>query len=492
MPRPLAALASLASLAALAASTPLALSALTTSACSSSSGGSSPPGPCTLTAPALSDWRLHADGTLLRDSLNRIVFLRGVDAGGRSKFAPYMPFEFSSDAEFTANLASYMDRAASWGIDSMRVPWTWSALESTEGTYDATWMSKYKALLDAAWAHGIYTVVDFHQDIYAEVFCGDGFPGWTLATQPEAGAYTCPNSGWSFEYGDPGVEHAFDAFWDGGAPVRSKYLAAWDQMIAAFADEPGVIGFEPLNEPSSGSANDSTFQATTLTDFFSAMIAHFNAKAPSTLVFVDDTGTAGGIVLTTMKRPAGTFVFAPHFYPPLNPANTDQVAPKMKYWADYGTQWNVPVWIGEFGLSHSSVYAPTYMTATFAALDSLGLGGTEWEYSVETQEWNDETDSIVAGDGGEYPVAQAVIRPFARAVAGSDVTQSFDPMAKTFTVTWTPTSGVSEFSVPARAFPSGASVTVTQGCFDAASVPGKVLVDAKGASSPITLTVTAK
>jgi hypothetical protein len=37
---------------------------------------------------------LVADGTLIRDSLGRQVTLRGVNAGGRSKFAPYMPFDF--------------------------------------------------------------------------------------------------------------------------------------------------------------------------------------------------------------------------------------------------------------------------------------------------------------------------------------------------------------------------------------------------------------
>ncbi len=142
-------------------------------------------------------------------------------------------------------------------------------------------------------------------------------------------------------------------------------------------------------------------------------------------------------------------------------------------------------------MSHTDARAPAYMTAHFAALDALGLGGTEWEYSVETQEWNSETDSIVAADGSEYPVAQAVIRPYARAVAGSEVSQSYSPDTSTFTLTWTPTTGVTEVSVPVRAYPAGTRVSVSQGCYDARSVPGKILVDAEGSTAAVTLTVTA-
>ena len=112
-----------------------------------SSSGTQLPHPCTLTPPSPPDWRLQADGTFLRDGLGRVVFLRGVDAGGRSKFAPYVPFDYPS-GQYAAALDAYMDRAASWGIDAMRVPFTWAALEPTQGQDDADWLSRYQQLLD--------------------------------------------------------------------------------------------------------------------------------------------------------------------------------------------------------------------------------------------------------------------------------------------------------------------------------------------------------
>ena len=210
---------------------------------------------CTI-SPQTADFRLVASGTEFHDSLGRVVVLRGVDAGGRSKFAPYVPFDFGTD--FDGALAKYMDRAASWGIDVMRVPFTWAALEPTQGQDDATWLAHYDAIIDAAWARGIWSVIDFHQDVYAEEFCGDGFPGWTL-TSPPAPHHDCPQ--WSFEYfSDDAVKAAFDAFWAPALAVMTAYLAAWDRMVARYKDKPGVLGFEPINEPGWGTADPKRVQ----------------------------------------------------------------------------------------------------------------------------------------------------------------------------------------------------------------------------------------
>src|SRR3954453_1861637 len=76
-------------------------------ACSSKAPDSPAARACTLDVPsAAPDWRLHADGTVLRDSLNRVVLLRGINTGGRSKVAPYLPFDFDTNDpnDFTAKL----------------------------------------------------------------------------------------------------------------------------------------------------------------------------------------------------------------------------------------------------------------------------------------------------------------------------------------------------------------------------------------------------
>jgi endoglycosylceramidase len=445
---------------------------------------------CTIALPAALGWTLSASGTSFRDASGRIVFLRGVAAGGRSKFAPYVPFDFDT-AQYGTALGAYMDRAASWGINVLRVPFTWAALEPTMGQDDANWLSLYDQLLDAAWARGMYTILDFHQDVYSEVYCGDGFPGWTVS-KPPAPHHDCPS--WSGKYTtDSDVRSAFDRFWAAGSPVQAEYLAAWDVMLARYKDRPGVIGFEPINEPGWGTANLETFSATTLTAFYSMMVAHMRAAAPQSLVFVDTDGFDGLSLSTMLGRPSGDgVVFAPHFYPSNHDPNAVEAG--LKTWADIGASWNVPVFVGEFGLNDTSSMAVPFISANFDAFDALGLSGSEWEYSVSSAVWNSETFSLVAADGSENPIAQAILRPFARAVAGTSVEQAFDASSSTFSLSYIAGGGVTEVSLPPRAYPSGYELTLTGACADTASTPGRLFLqsDMDGGTSSVALRIAPK
>jgi endoglycosylceramidase len=439
---------------------------------------------CTISPPTV-DFRLVASGTEFHDSLGRVVFLRGVDAGGRSKFAPYVPFDFGSD--FDGALAKYMDRAASWGIDVVRVPFTWAALEPVQGQDDATWLAHYDAIIDAAWARGIWSVIDFHQDVYSENLCGDGFPSWTL-TNPPAPHHDCPQ--WQFEYfNDDAVKSAFDAFWAPSSPVMTAYVAAWDRMVARYKDKPGVLGFEPINEPGWGSADPNAFSASTLSAFYTQMVPHMRGLAPSSLVFVDPVGLDGVGQTTSLTRPAGDgVVFAPHFYPLTN--NPDAILDDMTKWHDVGATWNAPTFVGEFGASHDFDSTLPLMRGVFDSLDAHGMSGSEWEYSVASEAWNSESDSIVAADGTEYPVAQAVIRPFARAVSGSAIAGGFDASTSTFTLSFTPAANVSIVSLPARAYANGFDVSLDGACYDTTTAPGQMLVQPDTGATKVTLVIT--
>ena len=461
---------------------------------SSGSGGSTGGGVCSILAPVPADTRLRADGTLFRDALGRVVVLRGVDAGGRSKLAPFAPFDYPAGG-YDAALAAYLDRAASWGLDALRVPFTWAAVEPTQGSDDADFLQRYDALLDGAWARGMYTILDFHQDVYAENFCGDGFPAWTIPDPKPAPHHDCP--GWSSEYfSDDGVAAAFDAFWATGSPVQAEYAALWDRLASRYKDKPGVIGFEPLNEPGWGTQNLDAFEATTLTAFFTAMAARLRKEAPSTLVFFDATGPDAGAHYTGLGRPAGDgLVFAPHYYQLGAIDGTSgmpgNVKSDLEAWQSYGRQWKVPMLLGEFGTENAAADTAAFMTAHFDALDALGMSGTQWEYSVSGDVWNAEDFGLVKADGTEEPTVQALVRAYPRAVAGDAITFAFDAATRGFTLSYTPAAGVTEVTMPARLYPSGYDVKVTGGCADA-SQTGRLLVQADPGAATVAVSVTAR
>jgi endoglycosylceramidase len=458
-----------------------------------SSGGPAPT-TCALTLPALPDARLRANGASIEDALGRVVTLRGVNAGGRSKLTPYAPFDFK-DGAYGEALDAYLDRAASWGINVLRVPFTWAAVEPTEGAVDEAFLARYDALIDGAFQRGLYTIVDFHQDIYAENLCGDGFPSWTLPEPRPAPHHDCVS--WGSKYlSDDAVRGAFDAFWAEGSKVRAAYEALWDRMAKRYAGRPGVIGFEVMNEPGWGTADLARFEETTLTAFYTTMAARIHAVAPQALVFIDAVSVDAVTVSTNLARPAGAgLVFAPHYYQFAalsgGEPDPDRARVDLENWSAYGTRWSMPVFVGEFGIVNDATATAAYLGAHFAAFDALSIGGAAWEYSTATELWNGEDLSLVRADGTENPSAAGIIRPYARAVAGADVSFAYDAATRGAVLRYAPTEGISEITLPARLYPAGYAVTVTGGCADGARAT-RLLVKADPGSRAVEVRITAK
>lgn len=393
---------------------------------------------------------LHTDGTLIRDSHDRVITLRGVNAGGRSKFPPYSPFEYE-DGAFDAALATYLDRPKTWGFDVLRVPFSWNAAEPTEGTWDEEYLARYDALLDAAHARGMWTIVDFHQDIYAEALCGDGFPDWTLDDPPEPHR-DCEN--WARAYTTAPVQDAFDAFWFDTGGVRTQFGAMWDMMVDRHADRPGVIGFEIINEPSEGSTRLSEWETDVLSPFFTEYVARVQARDSDALVFIDAGGVAGVALATDMTRPEGdNIVFAPHYYQPgalFDGAVVQNVFEQLTRWDEKGAEWDVPVLLGEFGVVGTHIDAGAYMGWHYDAFEQLQMHATVWEYSESPELWNFEDLSLLTPDGIENAaVLDEIVRPYPRAVAGELIAYAFDSQTGVFDLEYVPAAeGITEVVLP--------------------------------------------
>ena len=436
---------------------------------------------CAIPVPELQDWRLDTDGTLLRDKLGRIVLLRGVNAGGRSKLAPYVPFDFATN-DFDGALARYLDRAQAWGFSVLRVPFSWAAVEPMPGMDDEAFLARYDALLDAAWQRRMWTIVDFHQDIYAERLCGDGFPDWTIPEPRPTPESNCGD--WFIRYSkNADVRAAFDRLWSDSNGTRTALEGLWDRLSTRYADKPGVLGFEVINEPHAGTADHATWEATVLTDFYGTMAARIHQKAPQALVFFDAAGTDAIGASTSLGKPVGErLVFAPHWYDPAalfggtpSPANARM---GMTNWAAQGREWNIPVLIGESGVRRRIETGPEFVTGLLDALDETQLHFTYWEYSDSKEEWNKEDLSIVGTDGVEVKVLTSVLaRPHPRAVAGAAPVYDFDSERQVFTLSYdAPIEGVvTEIAVSESAYPEGYRVEFTAGCVDS-SHPGMLLV----------------
>lgn len=437
-------------------------------------------------AAALGTTRLTVDPTTgrLRDALGRDVVLRGINVGGRSKWAPFLPFEVAPGAsldEVRAQADAFFAPLPGWGLDTVRLTLSWEALEPVQGALDSTYLDRYEALVDAAWGHGLRVIVDFHQDVFASPFCGDGFPVWTIpVADPGPPHHDCPKWFDGYLKGDD-VKASFDALWDPASGIEDALAGMWGVVAARFADHPGVVGFEIVNEPGWGTAADiDGWKADVLTPFHSRLAARIHEEAPGALVLYDSTGVDAVVTDQRRVRPSGEgLVFAPHLYdfgllsggtPMGLPIPDEAVAAHAAWGAVNGT----PILLGEFGVSGDpSDLARQWLDHTMDAIDATRISATLWEYSQGAELWNGEDLSVVDAAGAERPVLDVYVRPWVRALAGSGATFAWDREAGTAAASWTSDGGVTEIVIPARAFPAGPKGLTVEGegachAFDAA------------------------
>ena len=66
------------------------------------------------------------------------------------------------------------------GFNAMRVGVIWAAVEPQPGVYDDAYLASIAQTVQTLGAHGIVSLLDFHQDLYNEKFQGEGAPAWAV------------------------------------------------------------------------------------------------------------------------------------------------------------------------------------------------------------------------------------------------------------------------------------------------------------------------
>lgn len=56
----------------------------------------------------------------------------------------------------------------------------WAGVEPNNKGFNETYLAEMVKIVNMAGEAGIYTLVEFHQDLLSETFCGDGVPIWMV------------------------------------------------------------------------------------------------------------------------------------------------------------------------------------------------------------------------------------------------------------------------------------------------------------------------
>ncbi len=395
---------------------------------------------------------VHADGTSFRAADGRYVMLRGVNAAGNSKVPPFKAM----------NAPELFDPLPGLGVNTIRLLFTWEAFEPTQCGYSEDYLAYYEQAIKWAAERNMYVIVDFHQDAFSRNAldgCGEGFPLWALTGKV---APATPDNGPACkDWGSKATFSAqnslvFDRFFNyDDNQALSHYLEMLRRVSARTAQYPNVIAYDIINEPWSNGK--------TLNPFYRMAGEIIRQNHPSAMLFFEpEMPVMGPLVPIAFSGvtppPLGNVVLAPHYYSPT------VMSIKFWLWEDPGAalsqwkaktdQWNIPMFLGEFGSPHEVSNSAAYMEANYKWLDSAFVSGTQWSYTPGWTDqskdgWNMEDLSIV---DNTMKVRSSLFtpRPYPQKTAGKPL--YFKRHSKGFSYSWMNDpalgNGRTEFYVP--------------------------------------------
>jgi endoglycosylceramidase len=127
-------------------------------------------------------------------------------------------------------------------------------------------------IVATAGEYGIYTVIEFHQDAWNAMYCGNGAPDWVAVSEknnfpmpiadpvpvdPVTGhptKETCDsinNNVWTKYYFTFSVSEAVGNLYN-TPDLRTRFAKYWGKIASSFRTSPYVIGYELMNEPWAG------------------------------------------------------------------------------------------------------------------------------------------------------------------------------------------------------------------------------------------------
>ena len=435
----------------------------------------------------------HA-GRWTTDASGHVVVLHGLNMV--SKLPPYAPDSTGFGDDDAAFLAAE-------GFNTVRVGVIYKAVEPQPGVYDDAYLQRIQNTVEVLGRHGIYSLVDFHQDLYNERFQGEGWPDWAVQ---DDGLPAQPQAGFPANYlVMPALQRAFDHFWandpgPGGVGLQDRYAAAWRHVAERFRDDPHVLGYDLLNEPWPGTAWQQcanpagcpAFDAL-MSQFVTRMITAIRQVDPDTLVYYEPNVLFNNGADTNLAD-TGDAHAAMSFH--------DYCLTAAEGGGGYGNCGQFDDLVFANANKRAEATGDTLLLTEFGATDArdvlLGVleradramvGWQEWHYcgcSDPTTSGPGDKQAIVrdpnkppAGDNLVKGTLDTIVRPYPQVVAGTPESWAFDADGRVFDFVYSvkraggggsfPAGSETEVAVPSRQYGDGYAVAVQGGTVTSAA-----------------------
>jgi endoglycosylceramidase len=390
-------------------------------------------------------------GRWVTDSKGRVVMLRGVAVvPANGSFTPEGLGFGRDDAAFLR----------SQGFNVVRLGLFSEAWERQPGTFDADYLDTYLRTHRVLARAGIFSVVDFHQDMLSERFQGRGFADWFIQ---DDGVANQPQAGFPGNYFvNPALNRAYDNLWANvaapdGTGVQDHFAEGWRRVAAAFVRRDHVAGYDLLNEPWPGSRWPSCanpegcppggFDQTDLTAFSNRIIAAIRRADAVHLAFYEpnlqfDVGAATrhgkvddpNVGMSFHNYCLGAAPGLPRVPDPANLCRDVGERGVFQNAEDHSAETGATLLMTEFGDTRD---AEIHQRMADLA-DDFMVGWTQWAYiGSGGGPLIQDPAKPPAGANIDQDMLAALVRPYPQVVAGTPERFGFDRQAKRFTLRFT-------------------------------------------------------
>ncbi|MFL5906573.1 MAG: cellulase family glycosylhydrolase [Solirubrobacterales bacterium] len=405
-------------------------------------------------APAEPAGPLGHSGRWITDADGRVVILHGVNMV--YKRSPYYP----AAGGFGADDAAFLEEN---GFNTVRLGLIYKGVEPQPGSYDEAYLNQIGATEQTLAAHGVFSLLDFHQDLYNERFQGEGWPDWAVQ---DDGLPALPQVGFPGNYlAMPALNRAFDHFWandagPGGVGLQNRYAAAFGHVARRFDSNRHVLGYDLMNEPWPGSvyptcvnpAGCPLFDLATLTPFMKRVISRIRAESAQRLVWYEPLLTfdfGAQTWLGDMGDPSAGMSFHDYCLPGIFGGPTGDACETFE---------DLPFQNAD---SRAAATGDALLLTEFGATDDLAtieriidnadrhmVGWQYWHYcGCDDPTTQGPAQQAIVNDASKPPtgdnVRQAKLdvlsRPYPQAIAGTPESYGFDPATDRFHLAYSTT-----------------------------------------------------
>ncbi|TQK51933.1 endoglycosylceramidase [Streptomyces sp. SLBN-118] len=345
------------------------------------------------------------------------------------------------------------------GFNFARLLIFWDDLEPRRGQYSARYLRTIERVLDWADTYGIQVLIDSHQDVFGPAFGHRGIPEW--ATRTDGLPFTPHPGDWFSEYFEPAVQRAFTHLYE-DEDLRQAQARMWRVVAARFEHHPAVLGYDLINEPMGEMRAGEDLPTAArrierdqLTPMYNRLADAVRSADEGNWIFAEPTPIVGEGLPTGLGRIKDPkVVFAPHFYNTAMEAGGDY--DPSAGWIEsyeaavtaYPKEQRIPVVVGEWGPLNNSL--PNMGRFYREALASLSRYSSGWAGYV----WCYGGGYCALDEHGLFRTnKEQTAAPYAPAVAGRVVADTYDPASGTYRLVYRARGrlGVTEISLPPSA-----------------------------------------